>query len=62
MLAKAALISLAQGSRSFSRKLGRVKATPTFQRDKELQEATKEMLDAPTLFTILADDEQYAKV
>ena len=57
MLGKAAQVSIIQGTRNFSRKLGRVKATPTFRNDKELQETTKEMLEAPTLFTILADDE-----
>ena len=62
MLGKIAMHSVNHGRRSFSRKLGNVKKTPTFRKDKELEEATKEMLEAPTLFTVLADDEEYSRV
>ena len=56
------LLSVAQGTRNFSRKLGNVKQTPTFLKDKQLVESTKEMREAPTLYTMLADDKTYNRV
>lgn len=55
-------LSLNYGKREFSRKLGNVKRTPTFSKDKELKETTKEMLEANTIYTLLADDDAFNKI